>query len=114
MIVCLAVTADGQLGPRWGRAERVAVVDVGDDGIRGWEEYDVGWDRQHDEGPEGQHHARIARFLQEHHVQAVIAHHVGGGMQQMLGRMGIRLHASAGGRASDAVLAALGAPHKRA
>ena len=113
MKVCLAVTSDGQLGPRWGRAERVAVVDVDGGAISSWQEFDVGWDRLHDVGAEGQHHARLARFLQEHGVQAVVAHHVGPGMQQMLGKMGIALHAAAAGRASDAVLSAVGAAGKR-
>jgi predicted Fe-Mo cluster-binding NifX family protein len=113
MIVCLAVTPDGLLGPRWGRADRVAVVDVRDGGIESWQELDVGWGELHDLGPEGGHHARVARFLREHAVQVVVAHHVGGGMQQMLGKMGIELHLAQGGRASDAALSALGGTRRR-
>lgn len=113
MIVCLAVTPDGLLGPRWGRADRVAVVEVTASGIESWQEFDVGWGRLHDVGPEGQHHARVANFLQQHRVEAVVAHHVGGGMQHMLGGMGIRLHVASGGRASDAALSVLGSGHKR-
>lgn len=113
MIVCLAVTEDGQVGPRWGRADRVAVATVTDTGIESWQEFDVGWGDLHDAGPEGQHHARVARFLQDHGVQAVVAYHVGVGMQQMLGSMGIAILGTAGGRASDAALSAVGNAPKR-
>ncbi len=91
MKVCVPVTGDGQVDPRWGRAERVAVADVDGGRIRDWQEFDVGWGSLHDQGSEGSHHARIARFLREHEVEAIAAHHVGAGMQRMLGTMGIRL-----------------------
>ncbi|HET8569834.1 MAG TPA: NifB/NifX family molybdenum-iron cluster-binding protein [Candidatus Limnocylindria bacterium] len=107
MIVCLPVTADGLLGPRWGRADRVAVADVAPDGIRSWAEHDVGWGALHDAGAEGQHHARIARFLREHRVEAVVAQHVGGGMEQMLRSMGIPLRLAPAGDAKGAALVAL-------
>jgi predicted Fe-Mo cluster-binding NifX family protein len=74
--------------------------------ITGWEEFDVGWGRLHDEGPEGAHHARIARFLRDHEVEAVVANHMGMGMVRMLERMGIRIHLGAMGDARQAVLAA--------
>ncbi len=108
MIVCLPVTPDGQLGPRWGRADRVAIAEITPAGVEHWQEFDVHWGEMHDAGPEGQHHARIATFLREHKVETVVAHHVGGGMQQMLAKMGIRLHLSEGGRASDSALGVLG------
>lgn len=113
MIVCLAVTPDGLLGPRWGRAERVAVVDLRDGGIDSWKEFEVGWAELHDLGPEGGHHARVARFLREHGVDVVVATHVGPGMEQMLGKLGIDLRLASAGRASDAVLGVLGGAHKR-
>lgn len=113
MIVCLAVTNDGALGPRWGRADRVAVVDITRDGIGSWQEFEVGWGGLHDAGPEGRHHARVAEFLRGHRVEAVVAHHMGAGMQQMLGKMGIELHLASGGRASDAALSVLGGGHQR-
>ena len=48
MRVCVPVTADGQVDPRWGRAGRVAVADVADDGqIRDWQEFVVGWGALH-------------------------------------------------------------------
>lgn len=113
MIVCLAVTPEGLLGPRWGRAERVAVVDVREGSIDSWNEFEVGWAELHDVGPEGGHHARVARFLKEHGVAVVVAQHVGPGMQQMLGKMGIDLRLAQPGRASDAALSVLGGAQKR-
>ena len=77
MKVCVPVTADGQVDPRWGRADRVAVVEVADGEIRDWQEFTVGWGTLHDQRPEGAHHARVARFLRDNGVQAIAAGHVG-------------------------------------
>ena len=104
MRVCVPVTPNGQVDPRWGRAQRVAVADVNAATIAGWEEFDVGWDRSHDAGGEGQHHARVARFLHEHRVEGVVADHMGPGMAQMLARMGIAVRLGAAGVARSAVL----------
>ncbi|MCY0878288.1 MAG: hypothetical protein OWU84_05050 [Firmicutes bacterium] len=90
MIVAMAVTENEDVGGGWGRARQVAVADVGPDGsIRSWEVYSVHWDELHDSGGEGQHHARIARFLLDHQVQRVIAGHMGPGMRHMLEKMNI-------------------------
>lgn len=94
MKVCVPIAANGAVDPRWGRADRVAVAEVVDGEIRDWQEYDVAWSVAHDAGTEGSHHARIARFLREHAVEAVAVHHVGEGMQRMLGTMGVRVAAS--------------------
>jgi predicted Fe-Mo cluster-binding NifX family protein len=107
MIVCLAVTQEGFVDPRWGRAERVAVADVGASGIESWHEFDVGWARLHDSGTEGEHHARVARFLRDHEVVAVVANHMGPDMEHMLGKMGIEVRLQASGRAKEAALALL-------
>lgn len=109
MIICVPVHEDGSIDPRWGRAARVAVADVGAEGISRWDEFDVGWDALHDGGGEGSHHARVVRFLREHGVEAVVAHHMGGGMVQTMGKMGLALHLGAEGDARQAVLAASGA-----
>ncbi len=103
MIVCVPVTHDGQVGGGWGRAGRVAVAAVADGAVTRWEEFEVGWDRLHDEGSEGGHHARIARFLSEHGVERVVAGHMGPPMEQMLGRMGIAVRLGAEGDARQAV-----------
>ena len=76
MRVCVPTTADGQVDPRWGRADRVAVADVADGEIRDWQEFTVAWGTLHDQGTEGAHHARVARFLRDNQVQAVAADHV--------------------------------------
>ncbi len=105
MKVCVAITTDGQVDPRWGRAGRVAVAEVSDGQISGWQEFAVGWGTLHDQGTEGAHHARIVRFLRDNQVQTVLAHHVGPGMERMLGSMAIRLVAGVSGDAREAVLA---------
>ena len=72
MIVCIPVSEDGSVDQRWGRARRVAIVHASDGAIADWSEHDVGWDRLHDAGGEGEHHARIARFVKEHGVDVVV------------------------------------------
>ena len=109
MIVCIPVTSDGQTGGGWGRAHRVALATEMAGQIADWHEIDVGWDTAHDEGTEGAHHARIARFLIDHHVDAVVAGHMGPPMARMLDTMGIRTSLGADGDARAAVLAALSA-----
>ncbi len=104
MIVCVPVGADGQVGHSWGKAPRVAVAQVSDGRVAGWEEFEVGWDRLHDEGTEGGHHARIATFLMDHGVERVVAGHMGPPMQQMLGRMGLQVRLGVSGEARAAVL----------
>lgn len=106
MRVCVPVTTDGQIDPRWGRAERVAVANVSGGRVAEWQEEEVGWNRLHDAGTEGSHHARVARFLQDHRVEMVIAHHMGAGMQHMLDRMGLAVRLGAQGDARAAASAA--------
>ena len=106
MIVCVPVTPAGEIDPRWGRAARVAVVDLRDGGIARWEEIQVGWDATHDVGSEGSHHARVARFLQEQAAEIVVAHHMGDPMLQMLEAMGVQVRLGARGDARRAVLVA--------
>jgi len=106
MVVCVPVMSDGQVDPRWGRAARVAIVDVKGGVLAGWREFDVAWDELHDVGTEGGHHARVARFLREQDVQTVLAHHMGPEMLNMLGRMGLTARLGASGDARQAALAA--------
>ena len=106
MVMCVPVMSDGQIDPRWGRAARVAIVDVEDGAVAGWREFAVAWDELHDVGTEGGHHARVARFLREHGVQTVLAHHMGPDMLNMLGRMGLTVRLGASGDARQAALAA--------
>ena len=106
MIVAIALAPDGTAGQGWGRAPRVAVARVEDGRVESWTEHDTRWDVLHDEGSEGGHHARIARFLTDNRVQMVIAGHMGPPMVQMLDRMGIVVRLDGGG---DARAAAIGA-----
>ena len=108
MIVCAPVTAEGDVDPSWGRADRVAVASVSRSGIDGWQEFDVGWGTLHDTGTEGSHHARIATFLLEHRVEAVAAHHMGAAMEHMLGKMNLTVLLGQAGSAREAAARALG------
>ena len=105
MKVCVPVTDDGQVAERWGRADRLAVAEVVGRRIIDWQEIDVGWGDVRDQGTEGAHHARVARFLRDHHVEAVVAPHMGPDMQNMLQKMGLRVELGAAGNAGTAVLA---------
>jgi predicted Fe-Mo cluster-binding NifX family protein len=100
------VTTTGEVDPRWGRAGRVAVAEVVGGKVRRWDEYDVAWDRLHDEGAEGGHHARVARFVQEHRASVVVAHHMGDPMLQMLRQIDIGVRLGVSGDARLAVVAA--------
>jgi predicted Fe-Mo cluster-binding NifX family protein len=103
MIVCTTLAPDGTVGGGLGRAARVGVGTVDAGNLVSWEEVDVAWDRLHDEGGEGAHHARIVRFLREHGVEVVVASHIGAGMIRVLDNMGIRTVLGADGDARAAV-----------
>jgi len=104
MVVCVNLGPEGQVGSGWGRASCVAIAEVRVGKIVRWDEIEVGWDRLHDEGTEGSHHARIARFLMDHQVSQVISGHMGPGMQQMLARMGLTVRIGVEGDAKQVVL----------
>ncbi len=106
MIVCVPVDRTGSVDARWGRAARVAVATVEDGAITHWNEFDVAWDSLHDAGSEARHHARVARFLRDHHVEVVVAHHMGAGMSRMLTTMGVKIALGGTGTARDAVVTA--------
>ncbi len=108
MRVCIPVTHDGQVDPRWGRASRVAVADVEHAEITAWRLFDVGWDALHDSPGEGGHHARVAGFLREHGIRVIVAHHMGPPMRHMIDRMGIDVRLGASGDARRAALSAAG------
>jgi predicted Fe-Mo cluster-binding NifX family protein len=103
MIICAPVTKDGLIDPRWGRADWVAVADVLGSEIVSWQEHEVSWSRLHDEGGPGSHHARVAKFLRDNQVEALVANHIGEGMVRMLDTMGLPVHLGASGDARAAV-----------
>jgi predicted Fe-Mo cluster-binding NifX family protein len=113
MIVCVPVDDVGAVDPRWGRASQVALATVEDGAITDWQEIAVGWDSLHDAGSEAAHHARVARFLRERHVEVVVAHHMGGGMSRMLETMHVTVYLGASGDARLAVQSAGASPLPR-
>jgi predicted Fe-Mo cluster-binding NifX family protein len=106
MVICVPVTPDGMVDGGFGRAPRVAVIRVEGGEVVGVAVHDVRWDELHDTGPEGSHHARIARFLTDNGVEGVAAGHVGPPMQHTMAKMGIRVWLGAAGDARDVALAA--------
>ena len=106
MILCVPVTTTGEVDPRWGRAGRVAVAEVVGGKVRSWDEFEVGWDRLQDDRAAGGHHARVARFVQEHRASIVVAAHIGDPMHQTLRGMDIDVRLGVSGDARLAVLTA--------
>jgi predicted Fe-Mo cluster-binding NifX family protein len=91
------------IDPRWGRADWVAVADVAGGEIVGWQEIEVSWSRLHDEGGPGSHHARVATFLRDNQVEALVASHIGDGMVRMLETMRVPVILGATGDAKAAI-----------
>src|SRR5665213_2330771 len=107
MIACVPVGSANVIDPRWGRADRLAIAEVLDGQIVSWQEVDVGWSQLHDERTEGSPHARVVRSLVEHHVQAVVAGHMGDAMVHTLEKLGMQIHLGASGHARVAIRATI-------
>ena len=103
MRLCAPVTDEGLIDRRWCRANRVAVAQVAGDRIVDWQEFDVGWNELHDAGTDSEHHARMAEFLRNHAVNAVVVDHMGRCMRSTLDRMEVAIHPGAAGVARAAV-----------
>lgn len=101
-IVCVPVTPTGEVDRRWGKAARVALARLDDGAVVDWRVMDVGWDRLHDAGGEGQHHARVVRFLRDNGVTVVVAAGMGPPMQNTLTKLGVRTVLGASGDARAA------------
>jgi len=91
MRVTIPVTPQGGVEERFGRAPLMAVATVNGGEITEWTVHEVQWDRLHDEGAHGQHHARIVRFMREHDVERVGFAHMGPPMIQTLFKLGMVL-----------------------
>ncbi len=104
--VTLAVNVTGdQVGGGLGRAHTVAIAVIANGRIVSWEEHEVAWDVSHDQGPEGQHHARIVRFMRDNEIQAVVTGHMGPPMVNTLHKLGVLPLVNASGDVRDAALA---------
>ncbi len=103
MIVCVPIKLDGNVDPRWGRADWVAIADLQGREIKTWREVEVSWSTLHDEGTDGSHHARVVKFLRENGIETVVVDHMGDGMTRMLKTMEIPVHLGATGDARVAV-----------
>ena len=107
MIVAAPIQKDGTsnptIDPRWGRANWIALAEVSDGKIVGWNEKEVLWDKLHDEGTDGAHHARIAKFIKENQVEMIVVDHMGDGMVRMLKTMEIPVAFGASGSARAAI-----------
>jgi predicted Fe-Mo cluster-binding NifX family protein len=98
---------DPMIDHRWGRADWIAIADISDGKISDWQEIEVLWDKAHNEGTHGSHHARISKFLTSNGITMVVADHMGEGMLRMLDTMKITIALDASGSAKEAVLTAI-------
>ena len=107
MKLTVPIADDGQIDPRFGKAVRMAVGTVADDGqLTDWQINEVGWDVLHDQGEHGQHHARIVRFLKENQIDRVVFAHIGQPMMHTIDKMGLQLVEAPIMDAKDAILQA--------
>ena len=107
MIIAAPIQKDATSNPpidhRWGRADWIALAEVNEGKITGWSEVEVSWNRLHDEGTDGSHHARIAKFIKENKVEMIVVDHMGDGMVRMLKTMEIPVVFGAAGPAKTAI-----------
>ncbi len=106
MIIAIPVTEDGQVDPRFGKAQDVAIAEVNGSKVDSWEVHRVAWGELHDQGTHGSHHARIVRFLLDHAVEAVVINHCGAPMMNTMQKMGLTIAVNATGPAKEAALQA--------
>jgi|GEM_PF-105837 len=102
-ILNIAVNVAGtEVGGGLGRARTMAVatVNVADE-ITEWQEFQVGWDILHEQGPHGSLHAQIVGFMRDHNIAAVVSGHMGPPMVNTMMKLGV-LPLSAAGEARKA------------
>ncbi|MGL4831347.1 MAG: NifB/NifX family molybdenum-iron cluster-binding protein [Propionibacteriaceae bacterium] len=100
----IPVTQEGACGHAWGRAHYVALAHVDNGEITNWQVEEVRWDELHN--AEGNHHARIVRYLRDNEVEAVVADHMGQGMALTLDKLGLPIFAMTSDDARECVIAA--------
>ena len=105
----VAINVDGEMvADMFGRAHTMAIADIEQGQIVSWQEEEVGWDIAHDQAPSHEaHHARIAKFMKEQHVEVVVTGHIGPPMVHTLGLMGIEMFMGVDGPARQAAVAAV-------
>lgn len=104
LVLAVNVVGD-QVGGGLGKAHSMAVATVANGRIVSWSVEDVAWDALHGQGPEGTHHARIVRFMRDHHIEAVVTGHMGAPMVNTLTKLGVLPLVDAAGDARQAALA---------
>ncbi|NMW89574.1 NifB/NifX family molybdenum-iron cluster-binding protein [Mobiluncus curtisii] len=79
-----------EVGGGLGRARTmvVATVDAADE-ITAWQEFEVGWDILHEQGPHGSLHAQIVSFMRDHDIVAVVSGHMGPPMVKTMMKLGV-------------------------
>ena len=103
----IPIAPNGDVGGGFGKAHMMAVGTIVNGEISDWQEHEVDWDRLHDEGPHGTHHARIIRFMQDNEVTHVLGSHMGEPMQNTFAKLGLPVTLDLSGNARAAVIAVL-------
>lgn len=94
--------AGSEVGGGLGRARTMAVATLNAaDEIVEWQEFPVGWDVLHEQGPHGNLHAVIVGFMRDHGIAAVVSGHMGPPMVNTMMKLGV-LPLSASGEARSA------------
>ena len=94
--------AGSEVGGGLGRARTMAVATLNTaDEITEWQEFQVGWDILHEQGPHGSLHAQIVGFMRDHDIAAVVSGHMGPPMVHTMMKLGV-LPLSAAGEARSA------------
>lgn len=106
MIIAIPVTVDGQTALRLGKAHWVGVAEVTGPRITSWTIHEVGWDDASLFGRRPRQ-ARIAHFLTEEEVEAVVVPKAGPRLAKLLDRLGIAVLPALPGDARESVLAAV-------
>ena len=100
----IAVNVSGsEVGGGLGRARTMAVAALNAaDEIVGWQEFQVGWDILHEQGPHGSLHAQIVGFMRDHDIAAVVSGHMGPPMVNTMMKLGVVPLSAAGDARSAA------------